>query len=114
MTLTDKILLSSLDICTIIEACAENQVTKLKYGDLYLELGRQTPRDTVPTQTVSPGTEIPEINHDKITQESIETDEVKLREAEIAELMLTDPRRAEEMIENGELEDDTDELDEDE
>lgn len=114
MTLTDKIVLSSLDICTIIEACAEYQVTKLKFGDLYLELGRHTPRATVPTQSFSPGTAIPEINHDQINQDSIETDEVRLREAEIAELMLTDPRKAEEMIENGELEDDTDESGEDE
>lgn len=47
------------------------------------------------------------------TEEVLELERLRLREDQLAEAMITDPLRFEEMLRNGELSDDVDAADED-
>lgn len=114
---TDSKVVDSQEICSIIESCAMHGVTLLKLGDLHIEFNGQakklaktpvSPALPVARENQSPDTEISDDQHKKNNDEAILQNEMQLRAEQIAELLVTDPRMAEEMLENGELEDDVD------
>jgi hypothetical protein len=84
-------------------------VAHLQYGPLQISFGQHPGRGN--TQTASPGPTLPENGSPNILDEqateqhaALTKDEVTLREEQIAELWLTDPARAEEMLMRGEFE----------
>lgn len=119
-TPTDKSALSSLEICSILESCAKCNVSLLKFGDLHVEFGRQAnPSEPAPSEPTShiiknSDKEISDTKHAELTKEALEVEELRTKEEILAELIITNPLKAEEMIRNQELEDDTDESDDNE
>lgn len=111
--------LDGKEIPGIIESCAKNGVELLRFGGLELKLRpmtlKITPEGTLlvpePTNSehLSPSPEIIVQEQQKEEVKAIEQDELALREEQIAELLITDPLRAEEMMEEGLLEKDVDE-----
>lgn len=130
-----KIELASSDIALIIKACARHGVATLKFGDLSLSFSPQveTPR-TEPTfpgevrpwetgdpvevpsepHVQPPVTEMTDQERKNIERAAFEQDELTLREQQFAELMVTDPEAAEQMLVDGELDDVDDEHGDDE
>lgn len=110
---------SAEEVCLIIEACGEAGVAELKFGDLYLRFGTKTEPEHQTTHVLTPrvlGTSkkasSPEpaaeiaATQSEMAEKSLLADEIALREQELAEMFLTDPARAEELLMQGELTDD--------
>ena len=92
----DKVL-TSLEICEIIKACAASAVAEFKFGDLSITFGKQTnavePKDApVPKQAIS------EEKHTQITEEQLAIEAAQTREEKIAYLLLEDPEEAERLL----------------
>lgn len=111
--------LSCGEVCGILKACGEAKVTKLKFRDLEVEFDQTVAPPALPVAPIvdrpplsNPVAEITDSQHEKQSKASLEQAEIVLREAQIAELQITDPLAAEELIRNGELEEE-DERDED-
>lgn len=101
----EKNFLSGAEICTIMETCAKNGVYTLKCGPLELTFHKppESPKTAPePTNSVTNPQDIIEVMK-KTEQSSLEKEEILTREEQIAELMLTDPAKAEELMEQGEL-----------
>jgi predicted Mrr-cat superfamily restriction endonuclease len=100
--------LNSTDICAILRACREAGVSELEFGTLRVTLGK-TARIVQEEAAQSLATET-EISAHQVKQarEAFELDELRMREDQLAELLITDPARAEQMLIDGELEDVTD------
>lgn len=84
-------------------------MAELSFGPLTVSFGKQTREtyyDVEKGPRTTPATAIAEPNHIKQSADALEQDEIRLREEEIAELLITDPLRAEELIRDGELEED--------
>lgn len=102
---------TAAEISEIIRQCSAQGVTELKYGDLHLafrpkiemEMGEQNPsrHQTKPTEAA-----ISDEQHDKQSKQSLEKDEMDLREQQIAELHITNPLLAEQLMVEGDLVDD--------
>ena len=106
MVRTNNFKLSRQDICLIIETCAKNGVTILKFGDLDLNFGKPAE----PVQIAStPDKAISDANHELNTKNAIEKDEIDLREDAIAHMIVENPVMAEQMLLDEELEDADDE-----
>jgi hypothetical protein len=104
----EKVLLNAADVRSIIVTCGESNVAKLKFGDLEVEFAPKCePPAPKPDSLPAPAAEIAAIQ-EKVEQSSIECDEIALREEQVAEMMLTNPAQAEELLARGELEDDGD------
>lgn len=99
--------MTASEVCLIITASAKAGLSVLKFGDLQIEFARQEPEPigspplsepgAIPTaEMVAPLQKVEE-------QKSTEMDELRLREEQLAELLITDPFAAEEMIRNGDL-----------
>lgn len=84
-------------MCTILESCATNKVSKLQFGELIVEFG---PSQEKSQQTHSALTQD---QHDKLNEAQIQSDAAELRQREFDELLLTDPERYEELLLKGEL-----------
>lgn len=99
---TDNNNLTSDDICKIIKACADNGVYKISVSTLAIEFGEykiKNPENiTVPRMTQEA--------HDKQNAETLVSEELKTKSDQIDMLMIEDPVLAEEMIANGDLEND--------
>jgi hypothetical protein len=98
---TNKNDLQCQDICLIIEKCSAHGVTTLKFGSLEVSF------NPVPKQN-KPGAEISAETHDKLNEEANLKDEVDLREEQIANAQVEDPLLAEQLILDGELDDESD------
>lgn len=102
--------LSSQEVCDIIKVCAETQALELKFDGLHIRFGTKA-KDNPPLVEPDPLTksnsdaEISEKQHAQLTKDSLEDDELRTREDQLAELLITDPLAAEEMLRNEELED---------
>ena len=110
--------LSCQEICEIITVSAKSGVSKLKFGSLFLEFGKQT--ETHPESHQSdklgnastPDAEMLEKARQHSQEQSMVENELQVREERIAMLYIEDPLKAEEMLRDEELEDDDDEFDE--
>lgn len=91
-------------IRVILEACEATGVSELRLGELHVRFGSHT-EPTQDAASLHPAKATAEPNHDQINQETLERDELLLREAQIEELLITDPLRAEELMNQGELKD---------
>lgn len=110
--------LSSQEVCAILDSCAKNNVTVLKFGGLQVRFGTTAEASTTNTTLGSQGpiaststnsdTKISEPNHDAINKDTLETEELLTREEQIQELYLTDPLEAERLMDAEELESDAD------
>ena len=89
--------LTTADVCSILESCATNKVSKLQFGDLIVEFGASKEKGH---QTSSALTQE---EHDKLNDAQIQLDAQALRDLEVGELALTNPLMLEELIEKGEL-----------
>lgn len=102
--------LSAQDICTIVETCAKRRVAKLQFGALLVEFNPEA--GSRPSHQ-APGPAKPEASEEVIREQktaeeaALTEEEIVTREEQIAELWLTDPLRAEEMLESGDLQPDT-------
>ncbi len=103
--------LDSKAICSIIESCATHGVTSLKLGDFFIEFSPKAKPESLPevltseTHSTNPEAAISDQQHKENTKELLEREEISLRDQEIAEMQITDPLGAEQMLLNGELED---------
>jgi len=111
--------MTTAQVCEILKACGEVAVTELKFGGLHVKF---SPKAEVPSfadlaharamqasmdMTPAPqsATEIAGIQ----TQEAahaLQRDETFLRREQIADLWITNPAKAEELLANGELTED--------
>ncbi len=105
-----KALLSAEEICLIIEASGKAQVTTLSYGDLQIEFGRKT---EVQQNLIAPSLTPQEIGvaqdvvpAPRTQAQTLAHEELKLRMDQISQMAVEDPARLEEMILNGELDED--------
>ena len=103
---------TSLDICAIIEACATYGVTSLTQGDLHLEFGKPTdpPRlekaNSGDPSTVAPPEKAPD--HDQINADTFEDEVSHMREEQLLMATIENPGLAEQLLMDGDLEDDDD------
>ena len=101
--------LDMTELKAIVKLCVKNKIKSLKWQDLVLEFGADnTAGDFIsPQPRTKPVKAITGEEQRAQTQAGLEEDELTLREQQIADLQITDPRAAEEMIVNGELDDTT-------
>jgi hypothetical protein len=110
----NKILLSSDEVCGIIEACGKARASELKFAGLYLRFDRSVETagpyglDQVDRVTSSPPeAEISEIQKTQAA-DSLVQDEILHKRERLSEMLITDPVEAERLLMQGELEDDGD------
>ena len=115
LTGVEKLLFTSSDVCAIIQSCANHKVKTLKCQGLELDFSQTAETTSTPSGSVrddsglAPVAAITEETHDQMTKETIERDELLLREQEIAMSLIENPSLAEELLLDGELEDADDE-----
>ncbi len=103
--------LTSEQVCLIIEASGKAKVAKLEFRDLYLEFGQvaQLPTPEVvhmnsfvgqSVNTAHPSTPAAEMAdiQTKIAQESLEQDEISVRQDRLMQMLIENPHEAEKMI----------------
>ena len=100
--------LASKDICEILEACGKFGVRELSYESLQVKFG-PAPReasDQNQNTNSSSVTEITENKHKEQTERAVEEAEVLTREEQLAYAMVENPALYEQLLRDGELEDD--------
>lgn len=105
--------LSMDDVVRIIEASAKCGVTVLKFRDLKVSFGKPTEPEVVlpgdPANNSAAMVEAPtEQQLQTQGQNAFAKSELELREEQLAELAITNPLEFEKLLNQGELEDDTD------
>lgn len=110
MNSTDKSVLSLSEIKDIIQFSASTGVTVLKYRDLYVRFGTSTDKkpQTQEIETNS-DTKISETDQEEVLRNSVEREEMNLREEQLAHAIVENPRLYEELLLDEELEDADDE-----
>lgn len=110
--------LSTDEVCRILETSAKSGVTSLKFGGLSVTFEKKLEPVGVPlaephpNSVLAPVTVLTEAQHLNQTQEVVLRDEVHLRQEQLAQAMIEDPLRWEELLRSGELtEDDVDTAD---
>ena len=96
-------LLSGDEICKIIEACAKRKVAELEFGALKLKFGPFTAQRTTPAPGPAIPAPVPENilqEQTKAQEEALLVEEIKTREEQIAELIITNPLAAEELMQS--------------
>lgn len=101
------------EVCKIIATCRRAGVSSLKLGVLEVVFGAQSAPPLPVLAQVSksgaaptPAAEVPEETiraQHQVEQDSIEEQGIQTREEQIAELIITDPLKAEEMMMDGDL-----------
>lgn len=104
MSSTAKNNLTSDDICKIIKACAENGVYKIKCSTLEVEFGQPKKNDPENNTELIPV--LTQAEHDKMNKDALEEEEIKTRDEQVRMMLIEDPLRAEEMIANGDFDED--------
>lgn len=104
--MTSENKLSTDDVCRIIEACAKSGVSECQFSTLTVRFDRPVAPPAEQQLVTAPV----QISAEQIqaAMRSLEAEEIKHREDQIAELQLTDPAAAERLIVDGELEEDDD------
>lgn len=103
MTEIEKNFLSGKEICTIIETCAKKGVGEFSYGPLSFNFGNRLAPQPARNGPQKPENVIQE--QQNIEKETLLTEELRTKDDQIAELMITNPLLAEELMIEGELED---------
>lgn len=103
----------SEEVCKIVATCRKADVSYLKYGvlEVWFRPARAegAPSEPGQEQKVSATTPAEEIQgkptqvQEQVEQESIEEQGILAREMQIAELRISDPLKAEQMMEEGDL-----------
>lgn len=96
--MTDTNFPSVQDLCKLILTCRKYGVSHIKYGSAEINFSGSAPGPAQP----APQKVIEEQSH--IQKEVLAKEELSTREDQIAELLITDPLLAEELMEMGELE----------
>lgn len=117
----EKSCLSTEDACRIIETSAKTGVTELTFSGLHVKFGRLTENDvglTSPFVQQAPRAPVSvnaltEEQHTKQATEALEMDELRLRQDQLAQALVEDPLKYEELLMQGELDDALDGADED-
>lgn len=96
---TAKNTLTPDDIISIIKSCAENGVSKFKLDTLKIEFGgwKASKQQSEPLTQEA---------HDKMNKKTLAEDESRTRDEQIKMMLIENPLLAEELISNGDLEDD--------
>lgn len=111
--------LSSSAIERIIKTCGEVGVSELKFGDLHVRFDKPVNRaqedrdfrsEVSETPFSQPDTEISAIQ-EQAYKESLERDEVALREEQLSQMFIEDPAQAERLLLDGKLSEEADEHD---
>lgn len=106
--------LTSDEVRAIIKSCATYGVLELKFKGLEISLNpkvseAESPKKAsgnVPRETSNnPVNEITEQEHEHQNQDTLEVDEMRLKEEQLAMAFIENPSLAEEMIRNGDLDD---------
>ena len=118
--------LSVGEVCDILTLCRTAGVAKMKFRDLDVEFSPKGPEPTIITQSLSdltipelterykklkkpvstpPATDLAE-QQAQAAEKALVADEIELREQQLAELWVTDPAKAEQLLMSGELRDD--------
>ena len=97
--------MTATEVCLILDSCAKNGVSTLKFGALEASWVSHPPLVQNSLDAHIPGTEIPEINHSEKTKEALEVSELNLREEQLAMALIEDPEQYERLLAQGELED---------
>lgn len=104
--------LTALEVCSILKSCRELGVAELEFGALYVTFVPRPDKvevfSTIPTLSAR---EIAETQA-KLAKKSLELDEMRLRDEQLGELVITDPLKYEELLRNGELSSDVGETEE--
>jgi len=100
---SSKNFISVDEVCKIIDTCRKRGVSKLEFGPLVLHFGALE-HSSAPEQVISVKSK-EKLQKEMVNAEkdAVTADEVALREEQMAELWITDPLRAEEMLSAGEL-----------
>lgn len=113
--------LSTDQAVLLLEASARCGVLVLKFQGLYCEFGKKTEPEAAPPGGPTehapkiPVAEMTDNQHKKLRKAALEQSELDLREEQLEELKITNPVLYEEMVNQGELdEDDADSGDSDE
>lgn len=96
-------------VCLILEAGAKFGVRELSYAGLSVKFGISAERDEIPPPpngAASLPLDLTDEQHHALERTELETDELLTREDQLAELLVTDPLKYEEMLQNGDLTDD--------
>lgn len=103
-------------VCRILEVGAKSGVKELNFLGLRVVYGQpvvpESPTPTVPSLAPT-SSDLTEIQHQALSEASLERDEVVMREEQLAEFLVTDPLRYEQMLTNGDLTDGSSELNDD-
>ncbi len=95
------------DVCRILESCGKFHVAELTLGALSVKFG-PTARETTDREGNLPAAaaELAALQENQ-AQRSLVSDEIRIREQQVAEMPLSDPLLYEEMLARGEIIDDT-------
>lgn len=99
--------LSSQDLDAIIRSCSAAGVSELKFGNLHITFAGKAKVEVVanpPIKASEP--EISEEKHKEQTKETVERNEILMREEQVAFSIIENPLLAEQLISEGELPDD--------
>lgn len=105
--------LSSRDVCEILKSCAEHQITSLQWGGLKVLRGHQTPHEENPSPSGETAPPPSQEQIDTQAKDDLEKEELDFMEDKTADLLIEDPSKFEELVMDGELEDESDEQPED-
>lgn len=92
------------EIKKLIELCGEKGVSELQFGDLKIVFGRQTKVDPLTPTVVQ--TKEAEVQTQQIEKEALVEASKDLDENDLSLMQIEDPSRYEQMLIEGELEDD--------
>jgi hypothetical protein len=100
--------LTSAQVIDILKACAEAKVFEIQFQDLRVKFGEGRnetlpPADFATSEQTTSSDTILSAKHDEMTRESVEIDELRFREEQLALLQIEDPLAAERMFLDGEL-----------
>lgn len=100
---------NSLDaaaISSIIESCAKHGVRELKFSELQISFGSPVIETPLQANPKSPVAEITDEQHENFTKDAIRTEELSLREQQLESALLENPALYEELLQNGDVDDD--------
>ena len=103
-SITKNFFVSVEDLSKLIETCAKSGVSEFAFGELKIQFGR----------TPAPGPAIPDqapenviLEQKQVEESALLKEEILTKEEQIAELLISDPLSAEELMAEGVLEEDS-------